>query len=298
MKNVILKFAPAVLVFCLTLFVVTQSAAWVSKKAKEDAVEVRQEQKVSSKKTTSVAKKSKKRSVKSVRSAAKKSKEKVSSSAEEEVEPSEDVAEEEKEGIDLENLEGEMIESMLQGDGFPEKSEFIATQDQSKTKPARLDDSPQSLVKKSDEPAYGQLIYSTLAIVAVIFALAFLWRFLQSKPMGLFPSQNGKLKILAQQMIGARSKVIILEALGKRYLVGATQENIQLLADLDFFEAAEQDLIGPEKQLSQETLAESLSEEEPGFTEISSPMGASLNSSVADKVKQKLKDLKKISSLK
>jgi flagellar biogenesis protein FliO len=36
-------------------------------------------------------------------------------------------------------------------------------------------------------------------------------------------------------MISARSKILVVEALGKRYLVGATQERIQLLADLDFF---------------------------------------------------------------
>lgn len=137
---------------------------------------------------------------------------------------------------DIGALADSMIATTATGDAFPEKSKVIAAEDKEAPLPLNTA-SPTGLEKNatSADAGYLKLTLWTLVVILVIAGLAAAMRYLQTKA-GLFPS-NGKLKVISQQMVSTRSKILIVEALGKRYLLGATHENISMLADLDFFAA-------------------------------------------------------------
>ena len=89
----------------------------------------------------------------------------------------------------------------------------------------------------AEAPSFLRLFVSTLVVVGFILLLAYLWRLLQSRNIRIFTKTDLPLRVVSQQLIGARSRILIVEALGKKFLVGATPERIQLLADLDLFGA-------------------------------------------------------------
>lgn len=108
--------------------------------------------------------------------------------------------------------------------GSPKKTEFIKQDD--------------SLQLKSESMtvsySYKKVILWIVILAGMLFGLVYVWKYLQNKSFGIFP-RNDQLKILAQQAVDQKSKILIVEALGKKFLVGATQERIQLLSDLDFY---------------------------------------------------------------
>lgn len=158
---------------------------------------------------------------------------------EEEAEPAEEKqtapgktheVEEESKTVATEQLEkaSDKKTELEEEDGFPAKTDHA----KSESKIPFLDS---KAGEEAGSVSYLRMIISTLVVVAFIFLFAYLWKMMQTRSLGIFPKNNYPLKVLSQQMIGPRSKIVIIEALGKKYLVGATQERIQLLADLDLF---------------------------------------------------------------
>lgn len=130
----------------------------------------------------------------------------------------------------------------------------------------------------------------TAGVVVLIVIVALLWRAFAGRSGGLFSNQ-GKLRILGQQIIGPRSKVIIIEAMGKKYLVGATHERVSLIADLDFYGSAEADTFPADVQRPQEPRDDG---------RVAAPSEALREESfdapdTAERIKERLKGLKKIS---
>lgn len=182
---------------------------------------------------------------------------------------------------------------------FPPKSGYIGSQEASRSSepaPRADEDVAQKLIRlgnpnasSATEDPWGRVAMPTLGILAAIVGLALLWKFMVSRGGGLFASQD-KLRVLGQQMIGPRSKVLIVEALGKKYLLGATNEHVSLIADLDFYGEGEDDdasafAARPQARKSEAT---------------STASGAAPDhdrdaEETADKIKERLKSLKKIS---
>jgi len=76
---------------------------------------------------------------------------------------------------------------------------------------------------------YIQMLFGLFAIVAFIFAVAWL-----IKRMGtLSPNQSNNLKIIAGLSVGQREKIVVVQVMGEQMLVGITQTNIQLLSKLE-----------------------------------------------------------------
>lgn len=246
------------------------------------------------------------------------------------------------------HVESQMIDSMLKtseksGD-FPAKANYISSEESVGAVPTEMKNDAVTAVStatvtpeatsvkkpvlvakdsfseatpyKGPEVSYQRVILSTLTIVLLMTGLAYFWRYLQGKG-GLFSGANGQLKILAQQPINVRSKILIIEALNKKYLVGATPERIQLLADLDLFSegAAEQpempstslndfDLQMAKNQTT--TQGTRVQKGPPTHTAVFSANDAKNDltaefetlgtESFAERIKEKMKNLKKISS--
>lgn len=135
----------------------------------------------------------------------------------------------------------------IQEDNFPLKATYIDDEDQ-----GRL-----VLEKKSEEVDSGvnftRMILATLAICGMIVFLAWLWKVLQGRSLKLFPKSQYPIKILSQQMISTRSRILIIEAIGKKYLLGVTPDRIQLLADLDLF-GTESSQAGSVDQIDEDAL--------------------------------------------
>ncbi|OVE80824.1 hypothetical protein BVY03_05380 [bacterium K02(2017)] len=163
-----------------------------------------------------------------------------------------DAENKEKTGVESIQFEGEnglentVLKSML-NNGFPEKSDFINKEDNSsgevlgtKTiKKASLPPKIKSNVAEFDmSNMFIKMFIGTVGLGLVVFLLALVWKWLQKKSGGFLKKGKNDLSIVSQQMIGPKSKVIIIEAMGKKYLIGATDVNIQLLADIDFYESA------------------------------------------------------------
>ena len=76
---------------------------------------------------------------------------------------------------------------------------------------------------------YIQMLFGLFAIVAFIFAVAWL-----IKRMGtLNPNHSSHLKIVAGISVGQREKIVVVQVMGEQLLVGITQSNIQLLNKLE-----------------------------------------------------------------
>jgi len=93
--------------------------------------------------------------------------------------------------------------------------------------------------------AIGSMIASLILVIACIFVFAFLM-----KKSNLIHNGRGKnlIKVVATQPLTNKGRVQIIEVHKKRYLLGVTEQNINVL---DTFE------------LSEDEIAESLSEETP-----------------------------------
>lgn len=181
---------------------------------------------------------------------------------------------------------------------FPPKSGYIGAQESKAPEAAQPAEGAlaEKLIRlggtsgenKTADPL-ARVALPTLVVIALIAALALLWKFMVSRGSGLFASQD-KLRILGQQMIGPRSKILIVEALGKKYLVGATHERVSLIADLDLFGTADEDSVPVFTPRAEPKRAETASmasgaDQNPGFDA----------EETADKIKERLKGLKKIS---
>lgn len=142
-------------------------------------------------------------------------------------------------------LEKNVLNSMLATEES-EKSEFIQNED--KRENVKLGDAPKTNFQIGDAGEtqslnmtnmFVKMGIATAILGLCVFLLAALYKFIQTKSLKLFPGTQGQLRIVSQQAISTKSKIMIIEALGKRYLVGATEHNIQLLSDLEFFDAGE-----------------------------------------------------------
>lgn len=153
-----------------------------------------------------------------------------------------DEVSDDKSDEDKKSVEDEMIHSMM--NNFPQKSDFIANEDK---KSGDVLPVTNAKIFKANNPVEGKqtvslssmfvkMISMTVVMVLVIMLLVSVWKLIQKKKSGLADGKNFGIKVLSQQFIGNKSKIIIIETLGKRYLVGATDSNIQLLADIDFLE--------------------------------------------------------------
>lgn len=184
---------------------------------------------------------------------------------------------------------------------FPPKSDYISSQDASAAgggsdSATAPNVTPQASSQGVLDGVVGnanplsRVALPTAGVVVLIVIAALLWRAFAGRSGGLFSNQ-GKLRILGQQIIGPRSKVIIVEAMGKKYLVGATHERVSLIADLDFYGSAEADTFPADVQRSQEPRddgrvavpSEALREESFDAPD------------TAERIKERLKGLKKIS---
>ncbi len=162
-------------------------------------------------------------------------------------------------------LENQVIDSMLKND-FPEKSEFIADED--KKSGVVLGKNDASVLKtaaptlKEDSGLGGMLLNTvvmTIVLVALIVGMAYVWRYLQGKTFSKMLGKPGKLKIVSEQIISQKSKLLVIDCFGKKYLLGATENNIQMLADIDLdaVVSAESDTNDDEEVTSNDTIEES-----------------------------------------
>lgn len=138
-------------------------------------------------------------------------------------------------------------------DDFPLKATYIEDEDQGRLVLEKKPDDTESGV------SFTRMILATLTICVLIVLLAWLWKVLQGRSLQLFPKSQYPLKILSQQMISTRSRILIIEALGKKYLLGVTPDRIQLLADLDLF-GTEGSLTGNAEQPDDDELAATATE--------------------------------------
>lgn len=76
---------------------------------------------------------------------------------------------------------------------------------------------------------YVQMLFGLFAIVAFIFAVAWLIKRLGT----LNPNHSSHLKIIAGISVGQREKIVVVQVMGEQLLVGITQTNIQLLNKLE-----------------------------------------------------------------
>lgn len=98
------------------------------------------------------------------------------------------------------------------------------------------------LLKSPPSLAIGSLVASLLLVIACIFVFAFLM-----KKSNLIHNGRGKslIKVIATQPVTNKGRVQIIEVNQKRYLVGVTEQNINLLDSYSIPED-EQDQIQPE----------------------------------------------------
>ncbi|MBF0104142.1 MAG: flagellar biosynthetic protein FliO [Deltaproteobacteria bacterium] len=200
--------------------------------------------------------------------------------------------------------EDAVFNSMVKND-FPEKTDFIVKEDLKNG--VKLGEKPQmplntvvlgEVPKSSFNPMFMKMMFTTLALGVVVVLLALLWKWLQKKSGGLLMGGKGaELKIIAQQMISPKSRVLIVDALGKKYLVGATESNISLLADIDFYASSGEVEFGSiaEKKYVSRAVADKTSAS--GTDQPAGADGTTLSgeqASAAMRVREKLKGLKKL----
>lgn len=91
-------------------------------------------------------------------------------------------------------------------------------------------------LKTAPELAVGSLIASLLLVIACIFIFAFLM-----KKSNLIHNGRGSslIKVIATQPLTNKGRVQLIEVNKKRYLLGVTEQNINVL---DSFELSEEDV--------------------------------------------------------
>lgn len=94
----------------------------------------------------------------------------------------------------------------------------------------------QETLKSAPDLAVGSMIASLLLVIVCILVFAFL-----IKKTNLLHNGRGKtlIKIIATQPLTNKGRVQIIEADGKRYLLGVTEQNINLIDTLSMPEDAE-----------------------------------------------------------
>ena len=85
-------------------------------------------------------------------------------------------------------------------------------------------------LKSAPDLAIGSLIASLLLVIACIFIFAFLM-----KKSNLIHNGRGKtlIKVIATQALSNKGRVQVIEVGDKRYLLGVTEQQINLLDTLD-----------------------------------------------------------------
>lgn len=162
-------------------------------------------------------------------------------------------------------------------------------------------------VDEAGTVGYWGMVISTLFVIGFIFLFVYLWKMVQTRTLRI-SRNNDPLKVLAQQTIGPHSKIVIIEALGKKYLVGATQERIQLLADLDLFgsEGVPLSRENPENEGEDDSsfaarifshVNQTITAHEPAVQQAQSPSHANISEreKAVSRLREKLKSLKKFS---
>lgn len=163
-------------------------------------------------------------------------------------------------------LEDSVIDATLPGGPFPVKTGFIQQQDGTLT-PTPVSGVQPDLGQKNvphqvpingiqngtslapvpapstttagvTDVSFSRIILSTFMVILAIAVMALIWKFLQSRNFSL-GDKSGQLRVIAQHPISLRSKLMIVEALGRKFLVGATQDHIQLVSDLEIFEGSD-----------------------------------------------------------
>ncbi|MCP5464777.1 MAG: flagellar biosynthetic protein FliO [Deltaproteobacteria bacterium] len=139
-------------------------------------------------------------------------------------------------------IEDQLLDDMLSGESFPEKTAYIQKED-SKEVVAETPVIPKVKANKPEQVAgpmdgFKDMMMSTALLGGVVIFLGFLYKKISQKASGIKSSEAKSLKVVAQQAVGPKSKILIVEAKGKTFLVGQTESQIQLLSDLDFYEAA------------------------------------------------------------
>lgn len=214
------------------------------------------------------------------------------------------------------NLGQDLLNTFLKND-FPEKTDFIEKEDQKtgeklgQPKVGRSSNTTKSAVKNEQilddtmTSMFTKMGLMILVLVAVIFSLAFIWKFIQKKSGKLFKGQQAALQIVSQQVIGPKSKILIVEALGKKYLVGATESQIQLIADMDFYEmggdveksgtqSSSQSTFDFAHTLNKNTTPEKDSQYKPKPKD-EGQSSEEVRSQAAKRIKDKLKQMKRLS---
>jgi flagellar protein FliO/FliZ len=89
----------------------------------------------------------------------------------------------------------------------------------------------------ADTTERGSLLIGLLIpLIAVTLALlAMLWWLKRGKAL----SGSGPLKVVQAVAVGARERVVVLDAQGRRLLIGVTTNKIELLAELRTMDAPE-----------------------------------------------------------
>lgn len=229
-----------------------------------------------------------------------------------------------KEDKTAKEIESTVLKSLLD-EGFPEKSDFIQNEDKksdvklTSDKPKSFPKAPVVQTAKSDSLDLTDMMtkmgVTVLILAGVFLALATLWKFLQGKSGQVFKSKSSDLNIVAQQVIAPKSKILIVEAMGRKFLIGATEANIQLLSDMDFYSTAEsQDDLAQTFKSPIRSRTESQNTTQPiedasrqatafhamnEYAQVQATVGHSesrsnVKKSAADRIKNRLKELKKI----
>ena len=86
----------------------------------------------------------------------------------------------------------------------------------------------------------GLLLGLLVPLIAVTLAmLAMLWWLRRGRVL----SGNGPLKVIQAVAVGARERVVVLDAQGRRLLIGVTPSKIELLAELHATETGAKDAV-------------------------------------------------------
>jgi len=86
----------------------------------------------------------------------------------------------------------------------------------------------------------GLLLGLLVPLIAVTLAmLAMLWWLRRGRAL----SGNGPLKVIQAVAVGARERVVVLDAQGRRLLIGVTPSKIELLAELHATETGAKDVV-------------------------------------------------------
>jgi flagellar protein FliO/FliZ len=78
------------------------------------------------------------------------------------------------------------------------------------------------------ETPWASMMMSLFTVVAVIFALAFLY-----KKLVLSMPGNKTIKVVSMLQLGAKEKLVVVELNNQQHLIGVTAQQISLLSTLD-----------------------------------------------------------------